>query len=135
MHEILEFVVKYCSFLWRGARYRIIDSAVSSSFGGDAYLTISSDEVRIRFVRDRGQLFLDLQPANPDKREWYSIDLVRRLITGERLDSAELDAGYANFLRDSFAEIESRFADPERFPSTEAELRKLKRKRSREMFG
>jgi len=133
MTEILDYLARFCSFLWAGSRYRIVDSAVSPSFGGDAWVTVASDELRLRFVRDRGQLMLDVQgPA--DGKDWYSIDLLRRLITGERQDSALLDAGYAAFLREHLARIESLFF-PEEAAETRSRLRELKRKRAKELFG
>ena len=136
MAEILEFLVRYCSFLWTSGRYRIAESQIAPSFGGDAYLVISSESLRLRFVRDRGQLFLDFQEGDAvPKGDWYSIDLVRRLITGERQDTAELGEDYAVFLRYSFPEIESRFANVELVSDTKRQLHDLERIRAKELFG
>lgn len=136
MKEILEAIVRWFGFLWDDGRYRIVDSIVSKSFGGDAYLVVSSDALRIRFVRDRGQVFVDFQePWASDKAEWYSIDLVRRLITGEKSRSAELDEGFAAFMRESLADVEARFSNESAFRATRSELGKLERIRSKEMFG
>jgi hypothetical protein len=132
---ILAFIAAHLGFLWDGARYRITGSEVSTSNGGDALLLVESDELRLRFVRDRGQLFLDFQPSfsSPD-REWFSIDLVRRLQTGHREESAELDGGYASFLQEHLQEIEHQFGADE-WPATSASLKKLKAKRAKELFG
>lgn len=136
MQEILEFIVAHCSFLWASGQYRIVESQVTRSFGGDAYLVISSNGLRLRFVRDRSQLFLDFQEGSPGpKDEWYSIDLVRRLITGERQSTAELNEDYVGFLQDFFGEIESRFSDPDVLPNTKQQLHDLKRVRAKELFG
>jgi hypothetical protein len=41
--------------------------------------------MRLRFIRDRGQLFLDLQPAGESRDvAWFSVDLVWRLFLGHR---------------------------------------------------
>src|SRR5687768_16664773 len=63
MTQILAFIVTYMAYLWDGARFRLVDSEVTTANGGDALLIVESITVRLRFVRDRGQLFLDLQPT------------------------------------------------------------------------
>ena len=135
MNLILAFIAAHMGYLWDGARYRITGSEVSTSNGGDALLMVESEELRLRFVRDRGQLFLDFQPSfsSPDGA-WFSIDLVRRLWTGQRDETAELDGGYASFLRDYLQEIEHQFG-AEQWPATSVSLKKLKAKRAKELFG
>lgn len=84
---------------------------------------------------DRGQLFLDFQGVTrKGKLDWYSVDVVRQLVTGERQSSAELTEDYASFLRDHLDEIERRFAD-ENLADTIGALRELERARAKEMFG
>jgi hypothetical protein len=135
VNDLLDHLVKYWSFLWVSARHRITGSLVSTSFGGDAYLTVASDALRLRFVRDRGQLFLDLQAAWAETTaEWYSVDLVSRLVTGQRQASGELNEEYVAFVRDRLPEIESLFSDKE-FGTTKVELDKLKNLRAKDMFG
>jgi hypothetical protein len=86
------------------------------------------------FVRDRGQLFLDFQsPASPS-RDWYSVDLVYRLLTGERRDSAELDEQYAQFICERLLDIESSFSG-KRMAETKERLVALERLRAKELFG
>lgn len=135
MTLILAFIAAHMGFLWDGARYRITASEVATSNGGDALLLVESEKLRLRFVRDRGQLFLDLQPffSSPDG-EWFSIDLVRRLKTGRPEETAELDEGYAAFVREHLQEIEHQFSEEE-WAGTSARLKKLKVKRAKELFG
>ena len=135
MDDILKHIVRYWSFLWLGARYRIIDSMVSTHFGGDAYLVVASDSLRLRFVRDRGQLFLDLQPAWAAKQaEWYSSDLVHRLVVKKTLESAELSDRVVRFFSENLRDIEALFATREAFKVTKVELDRLKNIRAKEMF-
>jgi hypothetical protein len=131
--EILEYLLKHCRFLLTSARYRFVDSEVASSFG-NAYLVLQSDALRLRFIRDRAQLFLDFQStAHSGDRHWFSIDVVHRLLTGDKRDTAELDADYAAFLESSLNEIESRFA--ERLDQTVEDLVQLERARAKDLFG
>jgi hypothetical protein len=134
MNEILTFLIRSCSHLWT-LGYRFTDSGAAASFGGDAYVVIESGSLRMRFVRDRGQLFLDFQePAATGKDVWYSIDLVRHLLTGVRQESAELNEDYAQFLGGSLTDIERLFSD-EAIPETKRQLQNLKRVRAKELFG
>lgn len=133
MAEILDFIVRFCSFLWLEARYRIVDSEVTLHFGGDAWLIVASETLRLMFVRDRGQLFLDFQsPASPS-RDWYSVDLVYRLLTGGKRGSAELDEEYAQFIGERLLDIESIFSD-KRMPETKKRLAALERLRAKELL-
>ena len=121
-------------FLWRNARFRIVGSETSTSFASDALLLVEGEHLRLRFVNDRGQLFLDLQPSSPgSSTDWYSIDLLRRLMSGRPEASAVLDESYADFLRENFDAVSDLFSD--RWSTTQAELRELKAKRAKEMFG
>jgi hypothetical protein len=91
-------------------------------------VTVASDALRLRFVRDRGQLMLDLQGPGPaDAKDWYSVDLLRRLLTGQRQESAVLDATCAAFLREHLAEIESLFSTDR--ADTRSRLKELLRHR------
>jgi hypothetical protein len=74
MLQILEFIVRACGFLFVDNRYKFVDSAASSSFGGNACVVLQSTALKVRFVRDRGQLFLDFQaPSDRSASSWYSI--------------------------------------------------------------
>jgi hypothetical protein len=44
---------------------------------------LTSDDLRIRLIRDRGQLRAEFQRTSEDGDRWHSIDIVRRLLTGE----------------------------------------------------
>jgi hypothetical protein len=135
MTRILAFVASFMGFLWSGARFRITGSEVSTSNGGDALLLVESSGLRLRFTCDRTQLFLDLQSvAASGPREWYSIDLVRRLLLGQPEPSSLLDESFARFLGENLAEVERRLS-AENWPETRPQLRALMAKRSKEMFG
>ena len=123
------------SFLWEGARFRITGSEVTTSNGGDAWLLVESDNLRLRFVCDRTQLFLDFQPVSRSSpNEWYSVDLIRRMLLGKRETSSFLDVSYATFIQEHLDEIDRRFSD-ECWGETRTALRGLKAKRSKETFG
>jgi hypothetical protein len=135
MTEILRFVIDWLSFLYAPGRFRFVDSGTNTSFGGDAFFVLESDVMRIRLIRDRGQLFMDFQSCGDrGEMDWYSIDVVRRLLTGERHESAELSPDYARFLEASIGEIETRFSDGE-IAATRKALKGLEKTRAKELFG
>lgn len=135
MASIIAFIAAHMGFLWDGDRYRITSSEVATSNGGDAVLVVESEELRLRIVRDRGQLFLDFQPSfSSFDGDWFSVDLLRRLQTGKREQTAELDERYAAFVRDNLQEIERSFSETE-WAGTLTRLKKMKAKRAKELFG
>jgi hypothetical protein len=135
MVEILLYLAKHCAFLFRPGWFRFVDSRVDESFGGDAYVVLASDSLRLRFVRDCGQLLLDFQSTErTGEKHWFSIDVVQRLITGEKRPSAELDAEYAAFLEENLTDIERRFGQ-NNLSETVKTLRELERVRAKELFG
>ncbi|MET7283780.1 hypothetical protein ABZS29_36460 [Kribbella sp. NPDC005582] len=135
MTLILAFIATHMGFLWDEARFRIAGSEVSTVNGGDALLVVESDVLRLQFVRDRGQLFLDFQPVSGGAAsEWFSVDLLRRLMSGQPETSGLLDEGYAAFIGQNLDTIEGLFRT-ERWPETRAELKALEIKRAKELFG
>lgn len=135
MTKILRFIIDYCSFLYAPGRFRFVDSQTSESFGGDAYLVLESDALRLRFINDRDELLLDVQPLlEKNDRTWFSIDIVQRLLTGKRQDSGLLSPEFAEFLKENLEEIENRFSG-DQVTQTIDELRSLERRRAKELFG
>ena len=140
MNEILQFILTYCSFLYAGerygyGRYRFVDSRVGASFGGDAYLVLESEAMRMQFVRDRGELTLYFQGTSPKARKrWFGLGVVRPLITGERVDSAVLNQSHAEFLSTHLEKIEALFTESNLANTIDA-LNGQERARAKELFG
>jgi hypothetical protein len=135
MNQILRFLITYCSFLYRPDGFRFVDSYTASSFGGDAFVVLASDQLRLRFVRDRGQLFLDFQGSSQqDKNNWFSIDVVQQLVVGEEQDSAEITAQRVKFVEERIEEISSRFSG-DQLEDTQVALKSLERARAKKLFG
>lgn len=135
MDEILEFLLRHCSFLYKDKGCRFVDSRSSKSFGGDAFLILASDKVRFRFVRDRGQLFADFQePTSSADDEWFSIDIVRKQLTSEPDYYSEMNPENAAFLKKHFSEIEKLF-ESSSLAVTRKQLHKLEAERAKKFFG
>lgn len=135
MTELLRYLADHLAFLYAAGRFRLVDSGASTSFGGDAYLTLEADAMRLRLIRDRGQLFMDFQGSQErGEHAWHSIDVVWRLLIDEQPSSAELSPDYVRFLEAHLDEIERRFS-AEEAPATVAALEGLERRRAKELFG
>jgi hypothetical protein len=136
MGEILQFIVSFCGFLYERYSFRFVDSEVSATFG-NAALYLASPDLELRFVRDRGQLFLDFRSvhlASTRPETWYSFDVVRRLVTGQKIWNALMNEESAAVLRDHMDDILRLFA-ADQAEGTVADLRKLERLRAKEVFG
>ncbi len=78
---------------------------------------------------------MDFQSKLDSKKKdsWYSVDLVRSLISGETLTSAVLDEEYGKFLQDRFEDICKLFSD-ENVDETIKSLKNLRKERAKRMF-
>ena len=135
MSSILQFLLNFCTFLYETGRFRFVDSAVGPGLSGDAMLVLESRILRLRFIRDRGQLFLDMHGLLSKRGDdWYSVDVVQRMLTGKQAISAELGEQYASFLNAHLDDIEALFA-AERLEETTGTLRKLEHLRAQERLS
>lgn len=132
MEEILKYIKKHCSFLYSPHKFQIVESESSDSFG-DALVILEDEDLRLQFVKDRGQLFLDFQPIS-NKKEWFSIDIVKQLVTGNIEPSAEIDSKKVEFLKNQLDEIKRHFS-PKNLKGTIKKLKDLERARAKRLFG
>lgn len=132
MTKLLEFIIANFAYLYDDLGCRFADSQVH---GPNAVLVFEVDELRLRLVRDRGQIFADFQNKHRDSRSrWFSFGVVRQLITGEVGGSEELDAEKASYIHQHFTEIKRAFADAN-VAETENTLKKLEHERGERLFG
>jgi len=135
MDEILRFLLSNLNFIYNDYGFKFIDSMSSKSFGGDGYITLQSDQMEIRILSDRNQMFLDFRSLKFDKKnDWHSIDVIRQLITGNVFDNAVLDEKTASDIKDNFSDICGLFASSE-VNETVSKLKKLEFERSKRLFG
>jgi hypothetical protein len=134
MAEILLYLARNCTFLFRPGWLRFVDSRVDESFGGDAYVVLESTTLRLRFTRDRGQLLLSFQAIEGRASEWFSPGLLRSLLMGDRGGSEVLNEEWAAFLGTSLDELERRLNGPQREATLQG-LHQAAKSRAKELFG
>jgi hypothetical protein len=131
MDDLLRFTIAHFSYLYNELGFRFIDSSVQ---GTNAALVLENQDLRIRLIRDRDQVFVDFQgqQENP-KKKWYSFGVVRQLLSGQ-IGSEEIDADKARFIREHFRRIEVLFSSASR-AETERLLQGIERDRAKRLFG
>lgn len=135
MVQILLFLANHCAFLFRPDYFRFVDSRVDESFG-NAFVVLESSVIRLRLVRNRSRLAGEFQPVEAGRRDsWYTLDLLRGVLHGDRSGPYALDAAWARFLAASLPDLEDRFASEERRDHTLKELAEQGRLRAKERFG
>jgi hypothetical protein len=134
MKTILTFILNHCLFLFEDYGFRFVDSLFSKSFGGDAYITLESENIKMRFTFDRRQLLLEFSSRIKSKSSWFSIDLISQLITGVVETSSLVDDYYAKFLEKNMGAINEAFQD-ENVEHSILELTKFAKERAKHMFG
>ena len=132
MNELLQFMIQHYSFLWNDLGATFVDSQLR---GGDALLILEQGDLRIRFVRDRAQLFLEFQSRfRRPAEEWFSLEVLRYFLTGVASDNEVIDGAEAAFLRDNIGRIGEAFSRS-RHKVTEKTLHEYKKTRSQRIFG
>ena len=134
MQTILNFILNHGLFLFDKYGFRFADSLCSKSFGGDSYVTLEFTKIKMRFVYDRSQFFIDFSDSRARKEKWFSIDLIAQLITGEIQATSLVDDSTARFLIENMSAISEAFSK-ERIDSTLHELVNLSKERAKRMFG
>lgn len=132
MNQLLELLIKHFSFLYDEYECRFADSQV---YGPDAMLVLESGNLRLRFVRDRSQMFVDFQHKRRKlSNQWYSFGVVRQLVTSDVGGSEELDSEKAEYIRAHFLKIKAAFSS-ERLKVSERDLANFEQERGERLFG
>lgn len=133
MNNILTNLMRDWDFLYNECEFRFIDSHNVEDSMGDAYLVLESPKLRVKFVLDRGPIFVEVQSPE-ETTTWHSIDLVRQLVTGKVQRSAFMDKDNAVFLRTNLTAVVAAFS-PDRISETLKRINELKDERAKRLFG
>ena len=128
--------MKQAPFLFSETQFRVVRLEYSSESFGNAIMVLEDKDLRIQFVKDRGQIFLDFQAPttkHPHKN-WFSIDIVKQKITGKIAASSEIIPENIEFLRKNLEEIKDLFS-PSKLDDTLGKLDQLQRDRAKRMFS
>jgi len=135
MDELQKVLKKWLSFFFIENRYQIVKAEVGVSFN-DAVIDFSSDRLIWRLVNDRSQILITCRPVKGKYKDWdwYSVDLLLRLIDGKKLNSVVLTEEISQWIKNNLTKIEEKFS-ADSLNKTKKELAKLEKLRAKEMFG
>lgn len=135
MRKILQFLATDGAFLYEEFDCRIVDSEYVASFGGTGSVKLTNDIVELKFWLDRDRLFMDFRgTSSQSKNSWFSMDIIRQLLTGEVTDKALMDHENVKFLQEHFERIQDCFTT-QKLATTESTCTKLESQRSKRLFG
>ena len=135
MKKILNFLAVDGAFLYEDCSCRIADSEFIPTFGGTGSITLRNDFLELKLWLDRDILFMDVRGvSSTDPASWFSVDILRQMLTGQVTDKAAMDHDNLSFLRARFADLQTRF-DEKNLSATEESCRKLEIERSKRLFG
>jgi hypothetical protein len=117
-------VAKRLPWLFDDLRFRVAYEEYYPKSFGDALLALQSDSLRLRFVRDRTRLEVELASiSEPDL--WLNLRFLWFTLTGD-LPDPELE-GWAWFFREHAAELTEALGP--KFPQTKEEFERKQRER------
>ncbi len=133
MDDLWEILRNAVPELVRDGEYQVID-VVAEQTMGNAYITFKRGSLTWRVVRDRSQVFLDCWWVEGRPDRWFTVDLLRRLVSDEVVHSSLLDDENASWLSEHLAEIERCFG-PANVEETLRRLREFQVERANRLFG
>jgi hypothetical protein len=118
-----------CQYLFDELRFRKTKEAYHPEAFGNAFVILQSAHFQVRFVRERGDLFMDVGSLTEPAR-WWSLEWVAQLIgrpfakTVEGREGAAELIRLAHFLKENYVAISQCFS-PERIQHTEQQLQAM----------
>jgi hypothetical protein len=120
------------------ASFEVISHETSQSFD-NAHVELHGGTLRVRFIRERGQVFADIGPAS-HLGQWHQLDHLLRFLNRTEAAEAWLAtgqtsvAGLAGLVEEHLAEILPAF-EPAAYLRTKQQLAKLAHALAEERFG
>lgn len=134
MELILKYIISKGMFLFHDHNFKFIDSLMTPSFGGSAYIILTNGVINIRLTKDRDGLFLDFQSTASRKKEWFSFEIVGRLLTENINFNGKLDDSGTDLLKKYLGEITNLFSNDIVIETTK-KLKLLKGERAKKLFN
>ncbi|GLP75506.1 hypothetical protein TUM20983_26160 [Mycobacterium antarcticum] len=110
MKTLLAFFYNYFEFLYLDRRYRIVDSASSSSGTSDAWLKLAGPVLSVSINLNRGQIGIGIAPSTLDSpKNWFRVPIVRQFLDGFEETNNVPPADTVAWFRDNVARLETMF--------------------------
>lgn len=130
--KIIYFVSQNFSYLFNQYNFVVIGE-YKSDLNSDEVIILGCDGIRLKFTKDRGQFFLDIQSEYDLNEKWYTIDLMKYLINKEISLNSLLNQSNCNYIENNFEYI-LEFFKKEKIENTLSLLSEAKKIRGKKMF-
>lgn len=105
---------------------RFVEDLYLPEHAGDSYVTLQCSGLLVRFVRDRGQVWVEVAPATAPT-SWWPVTFVLEALQGKTPQVQFNLQAAASLLRDHFSELEHALGS--RLSETQREMERLKAER------
>jgi hypothetical protein len=115
--------------------FSIIEQKVSNSFGNYYYI-FSNNDIKLRLIKDRSQIIVDVSNAIERNGKWFDLSLVKAFITNDtkRLNCLWTIKQYTTFLTNNMSDLLILF-NKENYILTEKKLDELRNERAKQIFS
>ncbi|QAA81948.1 hypothetical protein EI546_09530 [Aequorivita sp. H23M31] len=135
MNDILKYLIDYCAFLYNEYEFKFIDSYSSKEFNGQGLLILKNDILNLKFINDRGQLFLDFKGNyHSNENDWFSFDLIKQMLSPSDIGDSIMNKEKSYWLKENMGPILHLFS-VENSLKTINKLKGLEGERANRMFG
>lgn len=139
---IYEEISPFFSELLDEHGFRMVSESHAPDSFGDGLIVLQTEDVRLRFVRDRGQVFADVGSSGTSSGDdWHQLQRVKEFLHRHDSTAAASDARRATgidelgvWLKANYEQVRTLFRR-ETYPSTRDALRKFEKEKAEQMFG
>ncbi len=116
-------------WLFKELGFRVVSSNYDAGSFGNSTVILESDSLRLRFVRDRGQVLLDLAPVS-ERQKWFSLGSLYEAIHHESVKPEYTLDAKGSLLQKEFPALVEALGPKLRETQDEIERRKKERLRA-----
>lgn len=123
-----------CPYLFDTLGFALVEETFDQDSFGNSTAVLESRDLRLRFVRDRGQVFADIG-SMVEPELWWDITLIVPLLGSRQPEQPEVSEveRLATYIRDNYQSLIKLFSR-DRFYGTKLKLERLRKDRSEQIF-
>ena len=118
-------------WLFQELNFKIVNDDYSSESFGDSFVTLESSSLRVKFIRDRGQIVVEVASPFDPENWWYINDICEFILRKKNRPEFDLQV-VATLLRNNLPALTDCLGP--KFNETRRELKKRIKQREREIL-
>jgi hypothetical protein len=138
---IYEEIRPFFSELLDAHGFRLVSESHEPESFGDGLIVLQTEDLRLRFVRDRGQVYADVAPSGQIGDDWHQLQRVKEFLHRHDSPAADSDARRAVgidelgvWLKANYERVRTLFSVAA-YPSARDALKKFEKEKAEQMFG